>query len=116
MSSLSRELVFLILQFLDEEKFKETVHKCVVALLRPSLPPRPVVTCACSVGGRLPHLRVLLCALGDLICHAARLVFRFPLLDEFGGFLGLFLFWFWALMVAAKKKVSLQLGSICYAR
>ncbi|WMV43283.1 hypothetical protein MTR67_036668 [Solanum verrucosum] len=27
MSSLSRELVFLILQFLDEEKFKETVHK-----------------------------------------------------------------------------------------
>ena len=30
MSSLSRELVFLILQFLDEEKFKETVHKCVL--------------------------------------------------------------------------------------
>jgi len=27
MSSLSRELVFLILQFLDEEKFKEMVHK-----------------------------------------------------------------------------------------
>ncbi|KAL3614485.1 RNA polymerase II associated Paf1 complex subunit Tpr1 [Castilleja foliolosa] len=27
MSSLSRELVFLILQYLDEEKFKETVHK-----------------------------------------------------------------------------------------
>ncbi|XP_074295236.1 protein TOPLESS-like [Silene latifolia] len=27
MSSLSRELVFLILQFLDEEKFKENVHK-----------------------------------------------------------------------------------------
>ncbi|KAM7254034.1 hypothetical protein ACFE04_031716 [Oxalis oulophora] len=27
MTSLSRELVFLILQFLDEEKFKETVHK-----------------------------------------------------------------------------------------
>ncbi|XXG54028.1 hypothetical protein AAC387_Pa03g2008 [Persea americana] len=27
MSSLSRELVFLILQFLDEEKFKECVHK-----------------------------------------------------------------------------------------
>ncbi|KAK4746755.1 hypothetical protein SAY87_025792 [Trapa incisa] len=27
MSSLSRELVFLILQFLDEEKFKNTVHK-----------------------------------------------------------------------------------------
>ncbi|KAL9665557.1 hypothetical protein QQ045_020978 [Rhodiola kirilowii] len=27
MSSLSRELVFLMLQFLDEEKFKETVHK-----------------------------------------------------------------------------------------
>ncbi|KAF8670073.1 hypothetical protein HU200_051266 [Digitaria exilis] len=27
MSSLSRELVFLILQFLDEEKFEETVHK-----------------------------------------------------------------------------------------
>ncbi|KAK6153757.1 hypothetical protein DH2020_013396 [Rehmannia glutinosa] len=27
MSSLSRELVVLILQFLDEEKFKETVHK-----------------------------------------------------------------------------------------
>lgn len=29
MSSLSRELVFLILQFLDEEKFKETVHRYV---------------------------------------------------------------------------------------
>lgn len=29
MSSLSRELVFLILQFLDEEKFKESVHKWV---------------------------------------------------------------------------------------
>lgn len=29
MTSLSRELVFLILQFLDEEKFKETVHKYV---------------------------------------------------------------------------------------
>lgn len=27
MSSLSRELVFLILQFLDEEKFSEAVHK-----------------------------------------------------------------------------------------
>lgn len=27
MSSLSRELVFLVLQFLDEEKFKQTVHK-----------------------------------------------------------------------------------------
>ncbi|MQM23618.1 hypothetical protein Taro_056685 [Colocasia esculenta] len=27
MSNLSRELVFLILQFLDEEKFKHTVHK-----------------------------------------------------------------------------------------
>ncbi|KAG0495480.1 hypothetical protein HPP92_000171 [Vanilla planifolia] len=27
MSSLSRELVFLILQFLDEEKFKDTMHK-----------------------------------------------------------------------------------------
>ncbi|CAM8938645.1 unnamed protein product [Rhodiola kirilowii] len=27
MTSLSRELVFLILQFLDEEKFKETVHR-----------------------------------------------------------------------------------------
>ncbi|KAL9339692.1 hypothetical protein Peur_068707 [Populus x canadensis] len=27
MSSLSRELVFLILQFLEEEKFKETVHR-----------------------------------------------------------------------------------------
>ncbi|KAH9294483.1 hypothetical protein KI387_040315 [Taxus chinensis] len=27
MTSLSRELVFLILQFLDEEKFKESVHK-----------------------------------------------------------------------------------------
>ncbi|XP_078443222.1 protein TPR3-like [Wolffia australiana] len=27
MSNLSRELVFLILQFLDEEKFKESVHK-----------------------------------------------------------------------------------------
>jgi len=33
MSSLSRELVFLILQFLDEEKFKETVHKCVLPSL-----------------------------------------------------------------------------------
>jgi hypothetical protein len=33
MSSLSRELVFLILQFLDEEKFKETVHKCVLPFL-----------------------------------------------------------------------------------
>lgn len=32
MSSLSRELVFLILQFLDEEKFKETVHKYVYGL------------------------------------------------------------------------------------
>jgi len=32
MSSLSRELVFLILQFLDEEKFKETVHKYVRSL------------------------------------------------------------------------------------
>ncbi|KAG6383580.1 hypothetical protein SASPL_156669 [Salvia splendens] len=32
MSSLSRELVFLILQFLDEEKFKETVHKIGVLL------------------------------------------------------------------------------------
>ncbi|RWW16189.1 hypothetical protein GW17_00019931, partial [Ensete ventricosum] len=32
MSSLSRELVFLILQFLDEEKFKETVHKLVSLL------------------------------------------------------------------------------------
>ncbi|CAN1786868.1 Topless-related protein 4 [Linum perenne] len=36
MSSLSRELVFLILQFLDEEKFKESVHKilwsCVIRL------------------------------------------------------------------------------------
>lgn len=27
MSSLSRELVFLILQFLEEEKFKEAVHR-----------------------------------------------------------------------------------------
>lgn len=27
MSSLSRELVFLILQFLEEEKFKESVHR-----------------------------------------------------------------------------------------
>ncbi|XP_020598905.1 protein TPR2-like isoform X2 [Phalaenopsis equestris] len=27
MSSLNREIVFLLLQFLDEEKFKETVHK-----------------------------------------------------------------------------------------
>ncbi|KAH9287847.1 hypothetical protein KI387_031964, partial [Taxus chinensis] len=27
MTSLSRELVILILQFLDEEKFKETVHR-----------------------------------------------------------------------------------------
>ncbi|KAL6519998.1 RNA polymerase II associated Paf1 complex subunit Tpr1 [Orobanche hederae] len=27
MSSLSRELVYLILQFLEEEKFKESVHK-----------------------------------------------------------------------------------------
>lgn len=38
MSSLSRELVFLILQFLDEEKFKETVHKWgyfVVILCKP---------------------------------------------------------------------------------
>ncbi|CAN1215386.1 Topless-related protein 4 [Linum perenne] len=33
MSSLSRELVFLILQFLDEEKFKETVHKFVVRVV-----------------------------------------------------------------------------------
>lgn len=33
MSSLSRELVFLILQFLDEEKFKETVHKWGLLLL-----------------------------------------------------------------------------------
>ena len=33
MSSLSRELVFLILQFLDEEKFKETVHKWVLAMI-----------------------------------------------------------------------------------
>ena len=32
MSSLSRELVFLILQFLDE-KFKETVHKGVLAMI-----------------------------------------------------------------------------------
>ena len=64
-----------------------------------------VVTCACSSA-----------ALGDLICHAARLVFRFSLRDEFGGFLGLFLFWFWTSMVAAKKRVSLQLGSICCAR
>lgn len=32
MSSLSRELVFLILQFLDEEKFKETVHKQVILI------------------------------------------------------------------------------------
>lgn len=30
MSSLSRELVFLILQFLDEEKFKESVHKYAI--------------------------------------------------------------------------------------
>ena len=37
MSSLSRELVFLILQFLDEEKFKETVHKCVYLLKIQSL-------------------------------------------------------------------------------
>ena len=29
MSSLSRELVFLILQFLEEEKFKESVHRYV---------------------------------------------------------------------------------------
>lgn len=29
MTSLSRELVFLILQFLDEEKFRDTVHKWV---------------------------------------------------------------------------------------
>jgi hypothetical protein len=29
MSSLSRELVFLILQFLDEEKFKDSVHRYV---------------------------------------------------------------------------------------
>lgn len=33
MSSLSRELVFLILQFLDEEKFKETVHKWDILVL-----------------------------------------------------------------------------------
>ena len=33
MSSLSRELVFLILQFLDEEKFKETVHKYASKIL-----------------------------------------------------------------------------------
>lgn len=31
MSSLSRELVFLILQFLEEEKFKEAVHRSVTA-------------------------------------------------------------------------------------
>lgn len=30
MSSLSRELVFLILQFLDEEKYKDTVHRSFV--------------------------------------------------------------------------------------
>jgi hypothetical protein len=36
MSSLSRELVFLILQFLDEEKFKETVHKWVSAMIKAS--------------------------------------------------------------------------------
>lgn len=67
MSSLSRELVFLILQFLDEEKFKETVHKCV----HPPL----------SLRGRwLPWVGEwleirLLYALGDLICRAA--CFRF---------------------------------------
>lgn len=33
MSSLSRELVFLILQFLDEEKFKDTVHRYAVFVL-----------------------------------------------------------------------------------
>jgi hypothetical protein len=32
MSSLSRELVFLILQFLEEEKFKESVHRRVIFL------------------------------------------------------------------------------------
>jgi hypothetical protein len=32
MSSLSRELVCLILQFLDEEKFKETVHRSIFFL------------------------------------------------------------------------------------
>ena len=33
MSSLSRELVCLILQFLDEEKFKETVHRSIFFIL-----------------------------------------------------------------------------------
>jgi hypothetical protein len=42
MSSLSRELVFLILQFLDEEKFKETVHK--------SVPSPSLSSCRWSVG------------------------------------------------------------------
>ena len=32
MTSLSRELVFLILQFLEEEKFKESVHKYLSSL------------------------------------------------------------------------------------
>lgn len=32
MSSLSRELVFLILQFLDEEKFKDTVHRWATSI------------------------------------------------------------------------------------
>lgn len=32
MSSLSRELVFLILQFLEEEKFKESLHRLVYFL------------------------------------------------------------------------------------
>lgn len=37
-SSLSRELVFLILQFLDEEKFRETVHKYIFnQLMLPSV-------------------------------------------------------------------------------
>lgn len=43
MSSLSRELVFLILQFLDEEKFRETVHK--YAPLIPSRSPSLLSFC-----------------------------------------------------------------------
>lgn len=54
MSSLSRELVFLILQFLDEEKFKETVHKSVPCRrLSPPLPARGLFFFSLSVGGRL---------------------------------------------------------------
>jgi hypothetical protein len=50
MTSLSRELVFLILQFLDEEKFKETVHKWAAPFFLTSLLLSPPAT---AVGGRL---------------------------------------------------------------